>query len=121
VERWGWCGRFFWRDRTTWFTRTMRGRIRWARSSVAAADRFAAGRVSGGFEGKYGRQAHIAVSEFVKRVLTRAACRNRRSHVYDGVPLLEPAQGERGAALANADDPQKGAPLAWNGADGCFR
>ena len=31
------------------------------------------------------------------------------SVVYDGVPLLEPSAGNRVLALANFDDPQKGA------------
>jgi hypothetical protein len=63
---------------------------------------------------KYGRAArYLAVSEFVKSVLTAGGVPpDRITVVYDGVPLLEPAQGTRVMAPANADDPQKGAPLA---------
>ena len=63
---------------------------------------------------KYGRARHyLAVSEFVKRVLMRAACRRRRSAwCTTACPLLEPARGSAVLAPANADDPRKGAPLA---------
>ena len=63
---------------------------------------------------KYGRARHyIAVSEFVKRVLIAGGVPEEKiSVVYDGVPLLEDAAGSRVLALANLDDPQKGAPVA---------
>jgi hypothetical protein len=63
---------------------------------------------------KYGRARHyLAVSEFVKTVLASAGVpEDRISVVYDGVPLLPPAQGAAVVAPAYAGDPQKGAPLA---------
>jgi hypothetical protein len=62
---------------------------------------------------KYGRAKHyIAVSEFVKGVLTAGGVpAGKISVVYDGVPLLEPARSDLILTLANAD-PAKGAPLA---------
>lgn len=62
---------------------------------------------------KYGRAArYIAVSECVRRVLVAGGVPEERiSVVYDGVPLLEQAQGERIVTPANAHDPRKGAPL----------
>jgi hypothetical protein len=67
---------------------------------------------------KYGRAArYIAVSEFVKGVLVAGGIPTEKiSVVYDGVPVLEPAQGDRILTLANAADPAKGAPLAAEGA-----
>jgi glycosyltransferase involved in cell wall biosynthesis len=67
---------------------------------------------------KYGRAArYIAVSEFVKTVLIAGGVPAEKiSVVYDGVPVLEPAQGDRILTLANAADPAKGAPLAAEGA-----
>jgi len=67
---------------------------------------------------KYGRARHyIAVSEFVKQVLIAGGVPEAKiSVVYDGVPVLEEAAGNRVLALANFDDPQKGAPLAMEGA-----
>jgi glycosyltransferase involved in cell wall biosynthesis len=63
---------------------------------------------------KYGRARHyLAVSEFVKRVLIDGGVPDEKiSVVYDGVPVLEAAAGNRVVALANFDDPQKGAPVA---------
>jgi glycosyltransferase involved in cell wall biosynthesis len=63
---------------------------------------------------KYGRaRRYIAVSEFVKGVLMEGGVPAERiSVVYDGVPLLDEAQGDRVVAPANAGDPMKGAPLA---------
>jgi glycosyltransferase involved in cell wall biosynthesis len=63
---------------------------------------------------KYGRAArYIAVSEFVKSVLVAGGVPAAKiAVVYDGVPLLEQAQGDRILTLANAADPAKGAPLA---------
>jgi glycosyltransferase involved in cell wall biosynthesis len=63
---------------------------------------------------KYGRAArYIAVSEFVKGVLIAGGVPAERiSVVYDGVPVLEQAQGDRIITPANAADPAKGAPLA---------
>jgi hypothetical protein len=67
---------------------------------------------------KYGRaNRYIAVSEFVKSVLVAGGVdEDRVSIVYDGVPVLEQAQGELIVTPANAHDPQKGAPLAAEGA-----
>lgn len=63
---------------------------------------------------KYGRAArYIAVSEFVRRVLVDGGVSAEKiAVVYDGVPLLEPARGDRILTPANAADPAKGAPLA---------
>jgi glycosyltransferase involved in cell wall biosynthesis len=63
---------------------------------------------------KYGRaRRYIAVSEFVKRVLVEGGVPPERiSVVYDGVPVLDVAQGDRVLAPSNAGDPMKGAPLA---------
>jgi len=67
---------------------------------------------------KYGRARHyLAVSEFVKGVLLAGGVpENKISVVYDGVPVLEPSAGNRVLALANFDDPQKGAPVAMEAA-----
>ena len=67
---------------------------------------------------KYARARHyLAVSEFVKRVLMAGGVPEEKiSVVYDGVPVLEPSAGTRVLALANFDDPQKGAPLAMEAA-----
>jgi glycosyltransferase involved in cell wall biosynthesis len=63
---------------------------------------------------KYRRaRRYLAVSEFVKSVLVAGGVPEEKiAVVYDGVPLLEPARGSNVVALANADDPRKGAPLA---------
>jgi Glycosyl transferases group 1/Glycosyltransferase Family 4 len=67
---------------------------------------------------KYGRaRRYLAVSGFVKAVLLAGGVPEEKiSVVYDGVPLLEPARGTAVLALANAGDPQKGAPLALEAA-----
>jgi hypothetical protein len=71
---------------------------------------------------KYGRAArYIAVSEFVKSVLMEGGVPGEKiSVVYDGVPVLEPTGQVEDLpyvlAPANADDPQKGAPLAMQAA-----
>jgi glycosyltransferase involved in cell wall biosynthesis len=71
---------------------------------------------------KYGRAArYIAVSEFVKSVLRQGGVpEGKISVVYDGVPLLALAGQVEDLpyvlAPANADDPQKGAPLAMEAA-----
>lgn len=63
---------------------------------------------------KYGRaERYIAVSAYVKSVLAAGGVpEDRVSIVYDGVPVLEQAQGDLIVTPANAHDPQKGAPLA---------
>jgi hypothetical protein len=63
---------------------------------------------------KYGRaRRYIAVSEFVKQVLVDGGVPAERIDVvYDGVPVLEAAQGDAVVAPANAGDRMKGAPLA---------
>jgi hypothetical protein len=71
---------------------------------------------------KYGRAArYVAVSEFVKSVLMQGGVPGEKiSVVYDGVPILEATRQAEGLphvlAPANADDPQKGAPLAMKAA-----
>jgi len=67
---------------------------------------------------KYGRARHyLAVSEFVQRALMAGGVPEEKiSVVYDGVPVLEEAAGARVVALANFDDPQKGAPVALEAA-----
>jgi hypothetical protein len=67
---------------------------------------------------KYSRANHyLAVSEFVKSVLMAGGVPEERiSVVYDGVPVLEQAQGPDVVAPANAGDPRKGAPLAMEAA-----
>jgi hypothetical protein len=67
---------------------------------------------------KYGRARHyLAVSEFVKGVLMAGGVPEEKiSVVYDGVPVLEAATGISVLALANFDDPQKGAPVAMEAA-----
>jgi Glycosyl transferases group 1/Glycosyltransferase Family 4 len=63
---------------------------------------------------KYSRASrYLAVSEFVKSVLVAGGVPDERiSVVYDGVPVLEQAQGQDAVAPANAGDPRKGAALA---------
>jgi Glycosyl transferases group 1/Glycosyltransferase Family 4 len=63
---------------------------------------------------KYGRAVrYLAVSEFVKSVLAAGGVPpGKISVVYDGVPVLEPARGERILTPANAGDSAKGAALA---------
>ena len=105
---------------TTWSMRTMRAATRWARS--CAARRWwcrGAWRSRSGSRWKYGRARHyLAVSEFVKSVLMAGGVPEEKiSVVYDGVPVLELAQPASAVlAPANADDPQKGAPLAMEAA-----
>jgi L-malate glycosyltransferase len=67
---------------------------------------------------KYSRaKRYLAVSEFVKSVLMAGGVPEERiSVVYDGVPVLEQAQGPDVVAPANASDPRKGAPLAMEAA-----
>lgn len=67
---------------------------------------------------KYARARHyLAVSEFVRRVLMAGGVPEEKTTVvYDGVPVLEPSAGTRVLALANFDDPQKGAPVAMEAA-----
>jgi glycosyltransferase involved in cell wall biosynthesis len=67
---------------------------------------------------KYGRAArYLAVSKFVQSVLMAGGVPEEKiSVVYDGVPVLEQAQGRNIVAPANLDDPQKGAPLAMEAA-----
>src|ERR1022692_443481 len=71
---------------------------------------------------KYARAARfIAVSAFVKSVLMQGGVPGEKiSVVYDGVPILEATRQAEGLphvlAPANADDPQKGAPLAMKAA-----
>jgi len=67
---------------------------------------------------KYSRaNRYLAVSEFVKSVLVAGGVPERKiSVVYDGVPVLEQAQGPDVVAPANAGDPRKGAPLAMEAA-----
>ncbi len=62
---------------------------------------------------KYGRASHyIAVSEYVRSVLMQAGVpASKISVVYDGAPLLPPANGSEVLAVANANDRQKGASL----------
>jgi len=85
--------------------------------AMAASDRLLVSRrvaFMPGSRWKYGRARHyLAVSEFVKAVLESAGVPEENiSVVYDGVPLLPPAQGSAVVAPAYAGDPQKGAPLA---------
>jgi glycosyltransferase involved in cell wall biosynthesis len=66
---------------------------------------------------KYARARHyLAVSEFVKRVLMAGGVGEEKiSVVYDGVPLLQPAEGM--AVMAPAShDPRKGMALAMEAA-----
>jgi Glycosyl transferases group 1/Glycosyltransferase Family 4 len=67
---------------------------------------------------KYSRaKRYLAVSEFVKSVLMAGGVPEEKiSVVYDGVPVLEQAQGPDVVAPANAADPLKGAPLAMEAA-----
>jgi hypothetical protein len=63
---------------------------------------------------KYSRAArYIAVSQHVKGLLLAGGVPEQRIDVvYDGVPVLEQAQGDLIVTPANAHDPRKGAPLA---------
>jgi glycosyltransferase involved in cell wall biosynthesis len=63
---------------------------------------------------KYGRaQRYLAVSDFVKSVLIGGGVPSEKiAVVYDGVPVLEACPGKSVIAIANAGDPQKGAPVA---------
>ena len=62
---------------------------------------------------KYGRARHyLAVSQYVKQVLIQGGVPQEKiTVVYDGVPLLEEARGNRVVSPATADA-MKGAPLA---------
>jgi len=66
-----------------------------------------------GSEWKYGRaHQYLAVSHFVKRVLTDGGVPNGRVRVvYDGVPLLEEAVGSAVLVPPNSLDPMKGGKL----------
>jgi hypothetical protein len=66
---------------------------------------------------KYARARHyLAVSEFVKRVLMAGGVGEEKiSVVYDGVPLLQPAEGMAVMAPAS-NDPRKGMALAMEAA-----
>jgi hypothetical protein len=69
-------------------------------------------------EWKYGR-AHefLAVSHFVKRVLTDGGVPNGKIRVvYDGVPLMEEAVGTAILVPPNAADPMKGGKLVQEAA-----
>jgi L-malate glycosyltransferase len=63
---------------------------------------------------KYGRaRRYLAVSEFVRGVLMAGGVPAEKIDVvYDGVPLLEPAEGHTILAPANAEDPEKGQAIA---------
>lgn len=63
---------------------------------------------------KYARPLrYLAVSEFVSKVLIAGGVAAEKIDVvYDGVPLLEPAEGDAVLAPANAADPQKGEAIA---------
>jgi glycosyltransferase involved in cell wall biosynthesis len=67
---------------------------------------------------KYSRaKRYVAVSEFVKSVLVAGGVPGERIDVvYDGVPILDQAQGPDLVAPANAGDPRKGAPLVMEAA-----
>ena len=67
---------------------------------------------------KYGRaRKYLAVSEFVKHVLMAGGVPEEKiAVVYDGVPVLEHAQGALILALSNAADPHKGAAIATEAA-----
>jgi hypothetical protein len=67
---------------------------------------------------KYSRpRRYLAVSEFVRGVLIAGGVPSEKIDVvYDGVPLLEPAQGDAVVAPATAGDPQKGDALAQEAA-----
>ena len=67
-----------------------------------------------GLRWKYRRPRHyIAVSEFVKRVLTKGGVPPEKISVIPaGVPLLEPSQGSRVLALGDFVDLQKGTGIA---------
>jgi len=63
---------------------------------------------------KYGRvRRYLAVSEFVREALMAGGVPAEEIEVvYDGVPILDPAEGEAIIAPANAQDPEKGEALA---------
>ena len=67
---------------------------------------------------KYSRVRHyLAVSEHVQSVLVAGGIAAEKIAVVpDGVPLMERARGTEILAPANADDPEKGAPLAMEAA-----
>jgi hypothetical protein len=71
-----------------------------------------------GSEWKYGRaHQYLAVSHFVKRVLTDGGVPNGRVRVvYDGVPLLEEAVGSAVLVPPNSLDPMKGGKLVQEAA-----
>ena len=63
---------------------------------------------------KYNRtRRYLAVSQFVRGVLVAGGVAEERIDVvYDGVPLLEPADGHAIVAPATAEDPLKGEAIA---------
>ncbi|MBV8905489.1 MAG: glycosyltransferase family 4 protein [Acidobacteriia bacterium] len=67
---------------------------------------------------KYQRAArYIAVSQYVKSILISGGVPEQSiAVVYDGVPLLPPANGSLALAPANTDDPHKGTALALESA-----
>lgn len=67
---------------------------------------------------KYKRaRRFVAVSEFVKRILVEGGVAGEKvAVVYDGVPLLPPAEGTRVVAPDDGGDPMKGTSLAVDAA-----
>ncbi len=67
---------------------------------------------------KYGRARHfIAVSNHVKCVLMAGGVQAEKiSVVYDGVPLLSPADASKRIVMPASQDPQKGTALALEAA-----
>ncbi len=67
---------------------------------------------------KYARpRRYLAVSEFVKRVLMEGGVpEDKISVVYDGVPVLAPAEGQAVLAPSATADPEKGTGLALEAA-----
>jgi len=94
-------------------THTMSAIVRGAPLIVSRRVAFAIGS-----KWKYGRAArYIAVSEYVKGVLIAGGVPDERiAVVYDGVPVLEEGRGDLIVTPANEHDPQKGLPLATEGA-----
>ena len=86
-----------------------------ARAPLVVSRRVAFGLRGGIFSRwKYRRaRRYLAVSEHVKRVLVEGGVEaDRVSVVYDGVPLLPPAEGTRVVTPDDGGDPLKGAALA---------
>ena len=67
---------------------------------------------------KYGRARHfVAVSNYVKYVLVAGGVKAEKiSVVYDGVPLLSPANATERIVMPASEDPQKGTALALEAA-----